>query len=238
MQRASTCAICGMVSQEYGLKVEHEKRCLQRYLSQAGFRPANADGELCAILLRSLLDASIYTMVDAMSDIEPYQRSSVGDLSELSDSYKLDTDVLDGELREENGVTRDLGVLLNRTDDDVNSQYKRVLYTAPATDGEKLNALHEQFLKIIERLVSDEELLQEIVEGEPADGVMLKFLHQLGEEPAAFANNATELAVFRQNLEKFLRTAVKPSTFERSANNAESIDEILHNLITFPYDLK
>lgn len=44
VQRTLTCAVCGMVANDYQHRVEHEKRCLKRYMADTGMRLPDEDG--------------------------------------------------------------------------------------------------------------------------------------------------------------------------------------------------
>lgn len=176
--------------------------------------------------------------LDTFSDIDPYEGSSVDDLSSMSGSGANAHPETEEDLKKAHGISRDVGVSLDRASLDVVAQYKKQLYKAPGSDAEKLKQLRKGFRELVDRLVTDEDLRDDFVDGETADDVLEKFLRQLGEEPVQFANGSSELNHFRHNLQTFLRLVIKTETLEIANHQAESVDEVVHNLLYFPYDLK
>ncbi|KAI1289329.1 Cyclin-K [Halotydeus destructor] len=213
VQRSLTCAVCGMVSQEYENKVVHEKRCLQRYLAGAGLR-------------ESLIN-------DSLSDIEPYQKS-VADLSSLMSEgiVEVDKDDLPVE-QQQPGQSQKVGS--RRTSAARASQLQP--HVAPATDKEALAQLRLAFSSLVDLLFTDEDLKEDFINGEKPENLLEKMLRHLGEEPAQFLSGTSELNHFRINLQTFLSKALKPEILEKANQKSTSIDETLYNLLNYPDDL-
>ena len=206
-----------MTSDGYDNKVEHEKRCLQRCLVDAGRQKAPEE--------------------DAMSDIVPYAPSSVGSAISSLDAEPEVDDELAKTLLQAKGIKRTASLVLSR-DDDVIEQRKKAVYSTPTSDSERLRILRSNFMKLIDLVVEDEEFRADITDEERPDDVLEKMLRQFCDEPVKFAAGGNELNCFRENLRKFLNTVIRKDTLEKAMHKSESIDEALHNLIVFPYPLK
>ena len=211
------CAICGMTSDGYDNKVVHEKRCLQRFLVDAGVRQTTEE--------------------DSMSDIAPYAPSSVGSAISSLDAEREVDEVLAHDLKVRSGVKRTASLVLNR-EDDVVEQRKKMMYSSSNSDTERLRLLRENFLKLIDLVIEDEEFRADIKDEVRADDVLEKMLRQFCDEPVKFAAGGNELNNFRENLRKFLKFVIRQDTLEKAMHKSESIDETLYNLIVFPYPLK
>lgn len=198
-----------MVSKEYDDKVLHEKRCLQLFLVNAGLRPP---------------------LNDQICDIRPYTQSiaSISSFEEENEG-KIDEALVDN-LKLQNGITCEPQV-------DLEGSLTTKVYKTPATEAEKLKKLRANFITLMKRIMTDDDLREDFIDGESPEEVLKKVLRHLAEEPVQFVSGASELTYFRENLAVFLRLGIKSEAVEKASFRAESVDEVVYNLLHFPYDL-
>lgn len=108
-------------------------------------------------------------------------------------------------------------------------------YHSELSEVEKLSLLREQFVHFIEMRIGDPDLAGSLTERSPPDELLNSFLRQYGDQPVTFQD---ELTAFRLNLEKLLKVTVKQDSYDRAAFKSDVVDETLHNLITFKYELQ
>ncbi|RWS26455.1 zinc finger protein 82-like isoform X2, partial [Leptotrombidium deliense] len=212
IQRTLTCGVCGMVSKDYENKLKHERRCLQRYLSDVGFRPLGVEE-------------------DTFSDVEPYEASSCDVSTVKSLSEKLDEETIKM-LKEKYGIFKDPKILLRA--EDITNFYEKS--EADISEEENLKKLKKSFENLLLVLLGDD-VYKEVVREDSADAVLNRMLNDLGEAPIA-ANGLSELTCFSQNLQTFLKLSIKEETLEKANHTAQSVEEVIVNLLTFPYELK
>ncbi|RWS09695.1 zinc finger protein 721-like protein [Dinothrombium tinctorium] len=212
--RTLTCSVCGMVSKDYDNKHKHETRCLQRYLSDVGTRPPIA--------------------FDSESDIEPYKASNCDDLSSLKSSVNnLDEEKIK-KLKERYGIDKEVRVSIEPQD---LSNYRDQLPMDGESEAVKLDILKELFDNILRMLIKEEDVYEEVTQHDAPEIVLNRMLKHLGEKPVE-ANGLNELTCFSQNLQTFLKLVIKEETLEKANHQAKSIEEVITNLLRFPYELK
>lgn len=168
--------------------------------------------------------------LDQICDIRPYTQSiaSISSFEEENEG-KIDEALVDN-LKLQNGITCEPQV-------DLEGSLTTKVYKTPATEAEKLKKLRANFITLMKRIMTDDDLREDFIDGESPEEVLKKVLRHLAEEPVQFVSGASELTYFRENLAVFLRLGIKSEAVEKASFRAESVDEVVYNLLHFPYDL-
>jgi len=173
--------------------------------------------------------------IDNGNDESDIELDSLTETSELSSSVESET-IEPNKLVEQyskHGIEKEIKVNLNRLEDEMNLANLR----QDEDDAIKFEELRKKFLQLLNHLITDEEILKEVLNGDTIENVLIRMLTHMGEEPES-NDQLDELTKFRINIQSFLKLSIQAETLEKAYHKAKSIDEVVRNLLYFPYKMK